>query len=111
VSDQVYALRTHPSAYVRGSVLRYMSRYDPRIGAVMLVEALDDPDYIVRENAVDELDQLGVVEAIPRIRERLADDHPDVQRAAATALENLQSLENSSWPRRQFHFKIKANLA
>jgi HEAT repeats len=109
VRNQVFALSKHISPQVRGSVLRYMSQYDPKIASVMLMEALDDPAYIVRENALDQLDELGVVEAIPLIRSLLADDHPDVQKAAAIALENLERLENRSWHRRQF--KLKANLA
>jgi HEAT repeats len=109
VRNQVFGLSKHASPEVRGSVLRYMSQYDPKIASVMLMEALDDPAYIVRENALDELDEMGVVEAIPLIRSLLTDDHPDVQQAAATALENLENLDNRSWHRRQF--KLKANLA
>ncbi|MBW4550297.1 MAG: HEAT repeat domain-containing protein [Aphanocapsa sp. GSE-SYN-MK-11-07L] len=109
VRDQVFALSKHPAPCVRGSVLRYMSQYDPKIASVMLVEALDDPDYTVRENALDELDQLGAVEAIPLIRSLLTDSHPDVQKAAETALENLAQLKKGAWQRKQLN--ASANLA
>lgn len=92
IRDRVYALRNHPSHYVRGSVLRYMSQLDRKLASVMLIEALADPHPIVRENAIDELDELGVIHAIPSIKECLTDQNTHVRQAAQTAVENLEEL-------------------
>lgn len=89
--DRVLALRTHPSAYVRGSVLRFISHFYPESARSLLIEALQDPVYIVRENAIDELEELEVVEAIPYIRPLLLDPNSDVRLAAQTAIENLEA--------------------
>jgi hypothetical protein len=91
--NEVLALRNHSSPYVRGSVLRYMSRLYPERSRFLLIEALKDPDFIVRENAVDELDELEATEAIHHIRRLLTDPNMDVQQAAQTAIENLEALQ------------------
>ncbi len=88
--NEVLSLRAHPSPYVRGSVLRFISELYPESAPSLLLEALQDPHYIVRENAIDELDRLGVVEAISSIRPLLADPHPDTRQAAETAIQNLE---------------------
>ena len=41
--------------------------------------------------AVDELDDLECVSALPRIRKLLQDPHNDVRQAAATAVRNLEA--------------------
>ncbi|BAZ31784.1 hypothetical protein NIES4074_42570 [Cylindrospermum sp. NIES-4074] len=87
--DIVLPLHIHPDPYVRGSVLRFMSRLYPNSSQPLLIEALQDPDYIVRENAIDELDDLGAVEAVANIRPLLTDSHPHVRQAAETAIQNL----------------------
>ena len=51
-----------------------------------MIEALSDPDFIVRENAADELGELGVVEAIPYLRPSLEDACADVRQAAEMAI-------------------------
>jgi HEAT repeats len=89
-ADAVLPLRTHPDPYVRGSVLRFISHLFPLSAPTVMLEALQDPDYIVRENAIDELDELGVTEAIPYIRPFLSDPHHDVVQAAKTAIRNLE---------------------
>lgn len=96
IIDEVLTLRTHPSPYVRGSVLRFISHLYPESAPSLLIEALQDSDYIVRENAIDELDSLGVVEAIPYIHPLLADSHPDTRQAAKTAVENLERLTDKA---------------
>lgn len=88
VVDTVLALRNHPSPYVRGAVLRYCCLY-PADAPPLLLAELHDPHYLVREVAIDALDDLGVIDAIPSIQPFLADDHPHVRQAAQTAIDNL----------------------
>ncbi len=88
--NKILGLRSSPSPYVRGSVLRFMARLYPEKAINILIEALNDQDFIVRENAADELGELEVVSAIPLLRPLLADSHPDVRSAAQTAIEMLQ---------------------
>ena len=87
--ENILQLFTHPSPYVRGSVLRYMSKLFPDEAPPMLIKALKDPHYIVRENAIDELDDLEYDQALPDIVPFLHDEHEDVRQAAETAVENL----------------------
>lgn len=94
VLNHVLSLRTHPSPFVRGSVLRYMARLWPERSFQLLIEALNDPQFIVRESALDELGELGRPEAIPHIQPYLADEHPDVRQAAQTAIENLTQIQS-----------------
>lgn len=91
--DKVLQLLNHNSPYVRGSVLRYMRQLYPDKSFPLLVTALKDIDYIVRENAIDELDSLGNQEALPYLYPLLKDSHPDVRQAAQTAIDNLKDIE------------------
>ena len=86
----VLALREHPSPYVRGAILRFVSHLNPRCAPLLLIGALQDSDPIVRENAIDELHRLGAVETVPHLRPLLRDSHPDVRQAAQTAIEGLE---------------------
>jgi len=86
---KILQLYTHPSPYVRGSVLRYVSKLFPNDAPPMLIVALKDPHYIIRENAIDELDDLEYYQALSDIRPFLHDQHEDVRQAAETAVENL----------------------
>ncbi len=88
-TDQVLALRHHASPFVRGGVLRYMARLWPEQAFQLLIEALNDQHFIVRESALDELGELGRPEAISHIQPFLTDEHPDVRQAAQTAIEFL----------------------
>lgn len=88
--DKILSLRSSPSPYVRGSVLRFIARLYPEKAINILIEALNDPDFIVRENAADELGELEVISAIPLLRPLLNDSHPDVRSAAQTAIEMLE---------------------
>jgi HEAT repeat protein len=90
--DCVLALQEHPSPYVRGSVLRFMRSLYPDQALPLLIKALKDPDFIVRENAADELGELDRGEAIPHLRPLIKDSHPDVRQAAQTAIEMLELL-------------------
>ncbi|PZS24354.1 MAG: hypothetical protein DLM61_22395 [Pseudonocardiales bacterium] len=46
----------------------------------LLLDALNDPHHLVREQAVRELDQLDYKPALPRIEPLLRDSHTDVRR-------------------------------
>jgi HEAT repeat protein len=88
--DQVVALRDHVSPYVRGAVLRYLSRLFLDEARPYLRAALHDPHFVVRESAIDEIDELDVIEMLDDIRPFLNDSHPDVRQAARTAIENFK---------------------
>lgn len=87
---EVLNLKQHADPTVRGSVLRYMRQLFPEQAKPVLIAALDDDDAIVRENAVDELDELDEPDVIPHLRRLLVDPHPHVRQAAQTAIENLE---------------------
>ena len=89
---QVLPLLKHASPYVRGSVLRFMSELYPERAVPLLIDALNDAHFIVRENAADELGELEAVEALPFLRASLQDAHPHVRQAAETAIEMLTPL-------------------
>lgn len=81
----------HSNEYVRGAALRYASKMLSNDEAyAILISALNDPHYIVRENALDELAGLGKREAVVYISKFLTDINPDVRQAARTALEELK---------------------
>ena len=88
--DRVMALRNHSSPFVRGSVLRYAANLLPEQAFSLLIQALRDSDFIVRENAVDELGELGRVEAIPYLEVLVNDANPNVRQAVETAIHHLQ---------------------
>jgi len=94
VLNQVLSLHDHSSPFVRGSVLRYMAQLWPEQAFQLLIKALSDQHFIVRENALDELGELGRPEAIPHIQPFLTDEHPDVRQAAQTAIENLTQIQS-----------------
>ena len=92
---QVLPLLKHTSPYVRGSVLRFMSEFYPERAVPLLIEALNDVHFIVRENAADELGELEALEALealPFLRAKLEDPHPHVRQAAETAIEMYRKM-------------------
>ncbi|WP_066425456.1 HEAT repeat domain-containing protein [Anabaena sp. 4-3] len=92
VKDSILKLRYHLSPYVRSSVLRFMRRLYPQQALSLLVKSLNDPDYIVRETAADELGELDNPEVIPNLQElMLKESHPDVREAAKISLNILSS--------------------
>lgn len=91
--DPILALRNHASPYVQGSVLRYLQNLYPEEAVPLALAALHAPHYVVRESAIDVLDELGAVEALAAIRPFLADSHPDVRQAAETAVQDLEELQ------------------
>jgi HEAT repeat protein len=91
VKESIAALRRHSSPYVRGSVLRHFARRHPRQAVPLLEKALDSKQPIVRQNAVDELDEMNYTPALAKIKRLLADPDEDVRRAARTAVEHLEN--------------------
>jgi HEAT repeat protein len=87
--DRVQAHLTYPSQYVVGAVLRYLRQLFPDEAKPILYKALRDRRYIVRECAVDELDELGDAEAASLIWPLVNDAHPDVRSAARWYFESL----------------------
>lgn len=79
----------HSSPFVQGAALHFLSKCDFSIARPLLFAALESPSPIVRQIAIDELDESVCVDAIPKIRELLSDKNPDVRLAAQTAIENL----------------------
>lgn len=87
----VAPLLQHASPYVAGSVLRFLSRHDPVQAHPLLLAALDSPEPLVRQNAIDELEELACVEALPRLRTLVADRDELVRQAAQTAVAHLEA--------------------
>jgi HEAT repeat protein len=83
------AFLRHPSHWVRARTLEYLSRLTPAESKSALHDALTDTHYIVREVAVDQLDEIEDRAAIPWITPLLYDSHPHVRQAARTAIKNL----------------------
>jgi HEAT repeat protein len=57
----------------------------------LLSNALQDPDYIVREAAADAIGDYAHAELEQNLLEFRSDPHPDVRQAVETALEQLNS--------------------
>jgi HEAT repeat protein len=91
--DRVLTHLPHASQYVVGAVLRYISKLFRDEALPILLEALHDERYIVRECAIDELDELDPpafnAEVASHIRPLLDDPHPDVRSAAEWYLAHL----------------------
>jgi hypothetical protein len=90
ILPNVIPFLNHHSPYVVGSVLRYLSRHYPEKARPILLESLRSTEPIVRQNAVDEIDHLGWVEAIPQLQSLVDDPDNDVRQAVQTALTNLE---------------------
>jgi hypothetical protein len=80
----------HKSPYVRGAVARYVAALVPDHIKTVVLPALQDPHYIVRESAIDALDETNRVDARKAIQPLLSDPHPHVRQAAETALAQLR---------------------
>lgn len=94
IRDSIAALSNHSSPYVRGSVLRYLQHLYPSEAVSMALATLKDPSHIVRDCAINALDELGEVDALPAIRPLLSDPHPSVRQAAETAIRYLEELQD-----------------
>lgn len=88
---QIAQMRSHRSPYVRGAILRYLRSIHGEQSSAALIDALGDEHHIVRQNAIDELVELGDPSAITHIQPLTADPHPDVRMAAESALRDLES--------------------
>ena len=91
--EQIVLLISHPSPYVAGAALRFVSAFDRDQAIPLLLNTLKHPHFVLRENACDELGNLEVIEAIPDLTRLLNDPHPYVRQAAQTALEELRSAQ------------------
>jgi hypothetical protein len=86
--SSVIALCGHPSGMVRGAVLRYLQDCYPKDAVPAALAALNDPHPVVREGAIDVLDELLVTgRYLDRIRPFLEDPDKDVRAAANWAIE------------------------
>jgi HEAT repeat protein len=94
--NRLLPLLGHESPYLVGSVLAFLSRHYPEAARPALLLALRSPDPIIRQYAVDELDELGYAEALPHLRRLLADPDADVRLAAQTAVANLEGHHTQS---------------
>jgi hypothetical protein len=85
--DTVLAYRNHTSGSLRGAALYYLQHSFPDEAVPAALAALDDEHFVVRETAIDVLDELGVAgEYLDRIRPLLKDPHEHVRQAAEWAI-------------------------
>lgn len=90
LTERVMARGADHRPLVRGAVLRFVGKVVPHRAPALLLDALRDPHYIVRENAIDELHELDYRPALVRIEPLCRDPHPDVRQAALTAIADLR---------------------
>lgn len=90
-AELVAPLLRHASPYVVGSALRFFARHDPEKAVPLLESALEADAPIVRQNAVDELDDMNYTRALPRIRRLLRDPDDGVREAARWAVAHLEA--------------------
>jgi HEAT repeat protein len=76
---------------VVGSALRFFARCDPVRAVPLLEKALKAEEPIVRQNAVDELDEMNHRPALEKIKRLLRDPDKDVRQAARTAVAHLEN--------------------
>jgi len=67
------------------------------LGGCALTEQVlvTDPHYVVREGAIDELEDLDYKPALARVEALCADPHPHVRQAALGAIANLGGTERA----------------
>lgn len=87
--DTIVQLTSHTSPFVVGSVLRYLAQHDREAAIPLLEKALTSRQSIIRQNAVDELDNLNCRQSLAAIRRLIRDSNRDVRQAARTAVKNL----------------------
>lgn len=94
ISASVMELRSHESPHVECAILRYISWCERRQAIPRLIDSLVSEYALVREEAVDLLDELQAKEALPYLEKMLDDRHPDVRQAVQTAIQNLRKSVN-----------------
>jgi hypothetical protein len=90
VADKVFPLLGHKSPYVVGGALRYLNRHRRDAATPLLIRALESPEPIIRQNAIDELEELGLPEMLPRLYPLLDDPDKYVREAALSAIRTLE---------------------
>ena len=90
--QRVLAMFRHGNPSLVSQALRHLCRFYPSEVRPYIETALESRDYLVRETAVDEIDDAGWIEFLPQVRRLLTDRHQDVRQAAATAVRNLSSI-------------------
>lgn len=84
---------SHESPYVRGATLRFASKQlSQQVSFKILINALEDHHFIVIENAIDELSDLGMKEALPFIEKFTNYSNEDIREAARDAVDYLKKL-------------------
>ena len=89
--SHIQPLLNNESPFVKGAVLTYARYVEAEKVYELLVSSLTDTHYIVREYAIDELAELGNIEAIEKIKPLLNDVHPHVRQAAESAIKELSN--------------------
>jgi hypothetical protein len=89
---QIFPLLAHSSPFVVSAAIRYFSRRFPEIAKPILLRSLESKEALIRENAIDELDNLACTEALPQLLRLLSDDDEHVRQAAKTAVANLKHI-------------------
>ncbi len=92
-AERVLQLKNHPSHWVRGSVVRFASQLAAEQAQPLWLAALDDPHFVVRENAVDEIGDHPFRQALSHLQALLDDEHPDVREATRTAIDAIHAME------------------
>lgn len=90
---QIAALLKTRGNFVRAAILQYERKLHQEDAFELLIKYLSDDDYIVRESAVDELAELGNVDAVQYIAKLKNDAHPDVRVAVESALSELSEID------------------
>lgn len=91
--NQISPFLQHESPYVRGAVLRYCKAALGAGAISYLQTALNDPDPIVKENALDELEGIADSSMASLIKNLLTDSSPSVRQAAETLLMAIADAE------------------
>jgi HEAT repeat protein len=82
VKSQILPLLRHHASSVVGSVLEYLAHLFPEEAKPHLVHALRSGDPLLREWAVEIIDDTGADDLLIEVAPLLRDPHPDVRRAA-----------------------------
>jgi HEAT repeat protein len=89
LTERILALVVDSREMVRGAVVRFASRVVPDRAPALLLDALQDPHYLVRWNAVDELGELDYTAALARIEALSEDPDPHVRQAVLSVITSL----------------------